>query len=912
MTLFGLLRREFRHSRWPSILLAAIVLVVSALLCAWPRAVDAMYTADLRQSVSELAGSQQVARAFSPATPPLEDFDSSLEGAEDQSLTDEALARLLADQAQPLASVLGQGQWTTMAVESSVLGPLPEGIRELILNYAADPRALEHIELVDGSLPGPAPTEHGGEPIELLLSRDTAESAQWSVGEERAISVLISGPDGNEDNPVREQPVVLSGIYEPKDRDSAYWSLNNTLLSAAEEYNPDTGTAVDATAFIAPDAFPLTILMVDRSQTSYWYPMATESLSARTAPQVEAQLREFLGTPQSVPAVFPPETTVVFGSETPDAIADATQRAASTNQILALLASGPLGVCLATAALAVRLLIERRRSALALVSARGASDWQVRGSLALDGLILGIPAAALGALAAILLVPVPFTLGHVAWAVAAALVPAALMALQHRGGTQARGDLAPLTGNRWRLSAESAVVVLAVVATMLLFQRGIAQGTLSYGEVDPLLSATPLLIALAVCVLVLRLYPVPLDWIARVRRRGSGLVGFLGASRAVRSPGAGLVPVLALIVGLAVVLFSGVLLSTFREGVTDAAQADVGADLRIQGPPFSTEQVDEIRGLDGVETVAAVTDLSTVRAETSGRQTKDVNLLAANPSAMRDAQQDLAGAFPAELLTALEEPASDDALPVVVSPALELEEGTAIELRYRGTSVDVEVVGIGPEDSVFTSASNWMLIGQDAINSVEERTFEPSVLLAGLDDGADPQAVMASVQDVAATQVLQQTPEQYVERTLGSASGFGLQLGLWAVIVSMVVLCSLTIVMTSVVNAPARNRLISLLRTLGFPPRRDGALLLWELGPIAAAAVFAGTALGLMLPFIILDSIDLSAFTGGENEPGLAVNPLLVAGLVAGFLVVVLASLAAAVAAGRRQRLASVLRMTDS
>lgn len=909
MSLYRLLRREFRHSRSPSVLVASIVLVVSALLCAWPRAVDSMYTADLQESVSELAGSQQAVRAFSTSFPPLEDFNRTFDEPDDGGSTGNALAGIREDLAQPLASILGEGRWLATGVDSSI-GPLPEGIRELVLNYAVDVQALDHIDLVEGELPGPPPDEYGEEPVEILLSQDSAASAKWEVGEERNVAVLLRASD-DEGLDAREQPVVLSGIYVPKDADSPYWSLNNTLLSAAEDFNPDTGTAVNATAFVSPAAFPFLSRAFDHAQTSYWYPVATDSLTAGTAPQTAAQLREFLGTPQTVPAAFPTAPTVVFGSETPDVMAEATQRAASTNQILALLASGPLGVCLATAALAVRLLLERRRGALALASARGASEWQLRRSLALDGLLLGIPAAALGALAAFILVPVPFSPGHVTWAVLAAFVPAALMALQHRDGASTRQDLVTSSRNRWRAGAEAAVVVLAAMATVLLTQRGLVQGELEYGEVDPLLSATPLLIALAVCVLVLRLYPVPLEWFARARRRGPGLVGFLGASRAVRSPGAGLVPVLALIVGLAVVLFSGVLLSTFREGVTDAAQADVGADLRIQGPPFSTEQVEQIRSVDGVASVAPVTDLGTLRAEIGGRQTKDVNLLATDPDAMLGVQENLAGAFPPALLNALDG-ATSGALPVVASPALELEEGTALELRYRGITVDVEVVGVGPEDVVFSASSTWMLIGEEAIGSVEERTFEPYVLLANLHDDAGSPTVQEAVADIAGQPILQQTPEQQVQQTLESASGRGLQVGLWAVIGAMAVLCSLTIVMTSVVNAPARNRLIALLRTLGFPPRRDGALMLWELGPITGAAVLAGTALGLVLPLVILGAIDLSAFTGGAMEPALALNPLLLLGLLVGFVVVVLVSVAGAVAAGRRQRLAAVLRMTDT
>ncbi|SDH43497.1 putative ABC transport system permease protein [Arthrobacter subterraneus] len=908
MTLYRLLHRQFRRSRWPSVLLASIVLVVSALLCAWPRAVDAMYTADLRESVAELAGSQQAVRAFSSAFPPAEDLNRTFTEAEDGGRTADALTDIREGLAQPLASVLGEGRWLATGVGSRVT-PLPEGIRELILNYAADMQALEHLELREGELPGPPPAEYGGEPVEILLSQASAESARWQVGEERNITVLLRGSADGDSREVREQPVVLSGTYAAKDPGSPYWSLNNSLLTAAEDFNPDTGTAVNATAFISPAAFPFLAPAVDHVQTSYWYPVSTDTLTAGTAGQTAAQLRELLGTPQHVPAAVSPGPTVVFGSETPAAMADATQRAASTHQILALLASGPLGVCVATAALAVRLLLERRRGALALASARGAGDLQLRGALALDGLLIGVPAAALGALAAFLLVPVPFSPAHLLWPVLAAFLPAVLMAVQHRPEVQTRQDLTSSARNRWRVSAEAAVVVLAVTATILLTGRGLVRGSLEYGEVDPLLSATPLLIALAVGVLVLRLYPLPLQEFARIRRRSPGLVGFLGASRAVRAPGAGLVPVLALVVGLAVVLLSGVLLSTFREGVTAAAESRVGADLRIQGPPFDGDQVEQIRSVEGVASVAAVTDLGRLRTETGGRQTKDVDLHAVSPDALLGVQEDLSGAFPADVLNALSERASGDALPVVVSPALELEEGTTLELRYRGMYVEAEVVGTGPAEVVFSSSTAWALVDEATIGAVEERTFQPSVLLVDLHDDAG--SVTDAVAEIAGGPVLQQTPGEQVERVLASASGRGLQLGLWVVIGAMAVLCSLTVVMTAVVNAPARNRLIALLRTLGFPQRRDGALMLWELGPMTGAAMLAGTMLGLLLPLVILGALNLSAFTGGSVEPALALHPGLLLGLMAGFLLVVAASVVGAVTAGRRQRLAAVLGGTD-
>nr|WP_239537285.1 FtsX-like permease family protein [Arthrobacter roseus] len=117
--------------------------------------------------------------------------------------------------------------------------------------------------------------------------------------------------------------------------------------------------------------------------------------------------------------------------------------------------------------------------------------------------------------------------------------------------------------------------------------------------------------------------------------------------------------------------------------------------------------------------------------------------------------------------------------------------------------------------------------------------------------------------------------------------------------------------MTTLVNAPGRNRLIALLRTLGFPPSRDRGLLLWELIPPAVVALVVGAGVGLLLPTIVMQAVDLRIFTGGPLPVGLAPDPVLLGLFLGGFVLVVLGSVAAAVAVGRRQRIAAVLRIGE-
>ncbi|GAA1122898.1 ABC transporter permease [Arthrobacter flavus] len=915
MKLFFLLRRQFRRYRGPSILLAVIVLAVSALLTLWPRAIDDMFAKDLRQTMGNATGSQRDFIGYLSAPPPLTDLNTGFADANPGATFQlrSMLAEIRDGLPEPLHSVTGEARWVVAGYGAIVRGPFPTGIASVELNYAAGPAFLDHIDLVHGVLPGPLSLESADtDPLEILLSVNSADAAGWEIGEERAAGVRrLYG----EAAPPPDRPLVLTGTFTPKDADNPYWSINTSILNAVEEVNPNTGTLVTATAVVSPDAFAPTFGQTERTQTTMWLPLDGSSLDAASAPLVEAQLRQAVGSPRPIPNSTMISQTAQFNSGAPALIAESTQRAASTNQILALLASGPLGVCLATAAVAVRLVYDRRRTAIALAGARGASAAQLRTILGMEGLAIGLPSALLGTLLATALIPVPLNLLHFGWAAGAALVPALLLALPHPTPSlrQNRGDLAPRSLHRWRLAAEGLTLGLAVTATTLLFQRGLDQRGVELGTVDPLLAATPLLIALAACVVVLRLYPLPLARYAKRQQRRPGLVGFLGAARAVRAPGGGLLAVLTLIVGLGVVIFAGILLSTFRAGVTAAAQYEVGADLRVQGSLMSTGTVDQIRSLDGVEELAGITDLGQLRvsADDAGENTL-VRVLAVDPSELRTVQRGSAGAFPAALLSKLEQPAPAGALPVVVSGAVGLELGGTGTLGYRDSSRAIDVVGVGPPSTPLASGSNWMLVSTKAVNALEERTFDPSVVFIRLAPGIDDGSIQAQLVDLVPTPILVQTPTQFEDQTLQSPSGLGLQTGLWTVITAMGVLCALTILMTAVVNAPARNHLVALLRTLGFPRNRDGAVLLWELGPVAGAALVMGTILGFAFPVILLDSIDLAVFTGGEFQPAARVDLALTAGLLGGFVGVTALAIAVAVVMGRRQRIAIVLRMTDS
>ncbi|BDZ55609.1 hypothetical protein GCM10025870_26820 [Agromyces marinus] len=106
--------------------------------------------------------------------------------------------------------------------------------------------------------------------------------------------------------------------------------------------------------------------------------------------------------------------------------------------------------------------------------------------------------------------------------------------------------------------------------------------------------------------LVLRAYPIPLTFLVGRMARRTGLVPFLGAARALRDPAAGLVPVLAVVVGTSVAVASTVVLSTLDHGIRATSEHRIGADVVIAGGPLTGDQLEAMSATDGVAALAPV------------------------------------------------------------------------------------------------------------------------------------------------------------------------------------------------------------------------------------------------------------------------------------------------------------------
>ena len=85
----------------------------------------------------------------------------------------------------------------------------------------------------------------------------------------------------------------------------------------------------------------------------------------------------------------------------------------------------------------------------------------------------------------------------------------------------------------------------------------------------------------------------------------------------------------------------------------------------------------------------------------------------------------------------------------------------------------------------------------------------------------------------------------------------------------------------------------------------------WEVGPVTVVAVVVGALLGALLPFVVLQGIDLRAFTAGDAQPAVAYDPWLITAVLAGSVLVTAAAAAAASRIGNRVNAARAMRKEE-
>lgn len=884
-----LLLRTVRADASTSVLVAVLTLLVAVVAGLIPRAMDQLATSDLHYSAAQLSDPLRDVKgaleSFPGGPDPGSNADAQDEVQNIYGRLEAALDDWRSEQRQPLRGILQDPHFVVrMADRTAAQAPAgmsPPG--NLWLRAAADPDYLEHIEIVEGDAPkAPAADDSGGSaPMDIVLSVATAKTMRLAVGDVLSTDALGS--------------VRISGLFALKDADGDYWSNTPSVSDAAIFDDGNRTPDYTGTGFIAPTALAPIVDSGANLTTTMWYPIAADAVTPENAQAVAAGIRGVNQNQLSVPSDLPGLTALVsMRSHLDEAIDASLARVAATVALLSICASGPIGVVIAVFALGVRAVVERRASVIALASARGASPRQLRGTAALEGLVLGVPAALAGA--AIAAVILPHAGGPGAWVVPLLFgcVPAVLFAVL--GGRRAfrttRRDLSARARGGIRFAVAAGVIVLAGLAAFLLVRRG----RISAPGVDPLLALTPLLLALAASVIALWVLPPALHAAAAIARRGRGLVGFIGSARSLRDPALGVAATLSVVVGISVAVFSSVVLTTVDSAAQTQAETIVGADVRASGTIFTAAQQRAVADIDDVATVAPIAEAGRFSLGLNGR-TEDATVLLTDPASLHALRPEV----PADLGTKV-----SGRVPIAISGDFSVPREVGDDLMLGST--EVRVVGVVPVESGLPGQAPWVLADQAFAIDFGQSSFTPSTLLIDVRADADAARVATAVRKAVPAAVVDDVDSQ-VAAVRAVPTAAGLRATLIGAMLAGALLAAVAVFAGSVTASASRSISIGMLRTMGMSPRESLGLVAWEIVPVVAVGVVVGTALGLAMPSLVIATTDLSGFTGDTSTVHVTPDPVQLALVLLVFLVVTGIATVLALLTARRATPATTVKM---
>jgi putative ABC transport system permease protein len=699
---------------------------------------------------------------------------------------------------------------------------------------------------------------------DLVTWLDGAAPAGQPEGDARVLQVGVSdrvaartGLTAGSRFPLSEKvDVEVTGVFVAADPEADVWAGHDDVL-APRPASPASGEAAKIALLVSDASLPDLLGVPGRNVvTTYRFPVDPERLTAPATAAVETAVARLYANTISLTSNDGRTPTLTTTLDTVLHAVDGRLAASRAQAALLIVGLGTAGAL--ALVLAARLLVLRREPLLLAERARGASVASVGLRALVETVPLAVIAAALGAGGAQLLVPD----GRGSWVVACLVVAAAVVApavwsaiLVSRAWTGRRlpanrADRERLLGRRRarRVVVELVLVAVAAAALVSVRSRGLTQTRT--GDVDPLLAATPVLLAAAATVVAVRLLPPLLRGMSRGAARRRGLVPVVATARAARTAGTA-VPLLTLTVSVALVVFCATTAVTVRGGQDRAADITVGAQVRIDGPRLRPTDVESLRSAPGVTAVAGAVELG---RRTFGEDAAyDVRLVAVDAADLARTRTAHGLPVPAGLATLGED--TGDTVRVLATPDVATA-ATLVEPQVRvvDATVRVDVVGTvdevapvpgGGTDTAAAAAAPTVLADWARLSAVAgEELKVQSIWVDG--PGAAEAVRAAGFGDGDGITVTQRDP--WLREWQASPFNAGLLALLVLTGLALAGYAVVALVLTVVGTARERARTVSALRTQGLDARTAGALTFGELAPLAVTAVLLGSVIGMGVP----------------------------------------------------------------
>ncbi|MFG2910456.1 hypothetical protein ACGF13_36100 [Kitasatospora sp. NPDC048286] len=913
-------RTRLRAMPLAALLTAALAFVTVFLAAAFPRLADRGADTALQQFTRSLGANVTNLEVTSGTAPgdtatELETLQQKLDAQIGQRLPLSPVGRVFGTRVKNERSIFNPGYTRFSPNASPMLG----------LFYLHG--LTDRVTLTAGTWPGPAPADG---PLPIVLSQQAAEAIGIKIGD-----VIESGTDG----PVPLRSTV-TGLYRVNDPQDPFWEGLGCPARACLGLKGDEAWYWTS-GFV--DGGSLTALSRWGSVGQNFWRLPVDAGSLR-ADQLD-RTRQAIGSYTAGPGMTSLIDTTLRAdlhatSLMPDVLSRATDRYQAAAPLGAIGPAGVAGVAVVVLCLAAALSTDRRTAELRLLQARGGSRSGVLLRLLGEGTVTVLPAAVLGTVLALVLLPTPRWVDPVLVALAVTLL--AILAFPARAALLWRRPRA--AGGRRRVVGELAVLAVTAAAVAEVRRRGVGHPG---GGVDPLLVAAPLLLAVSGGLLLARIEPVVVGWLAALAARGRGLVGFLGLVRAARDDSGrrrpSVLPLLALLIAVTATGFGATVLDTVDHSRTRAGRIATGGDVSVGIPVYAnlpeafTKEAGELPGVRAA-TGAWIEERATFIG--GDRDTTDAILVVVEPGAYAEISRTVGvgGYDPAKLAAA--PGGKDSPVPALFSQDLAKRlTGGAPQVRTpSGSQMTTSVAGIVtatpalpdpgkpfvvvpagpatehlPELKRATRVNKWFAVGDvdpDRVRALlRERGIGSSTQVSGI-------AKLINDEATAAGRTSSGLPPGYVvhssrEKTAALADD-PVQLAagrlFWYAGLAAAGFALLAVLLTLLRAAPDRTAVLARLRTMGLRPRQGLALIIAEALPQTLAAAVGGGLIAVAAVALLGGAFDLSALVGatvGETlTPALLPVLLPTAGLT---LVVCLGVVLETLVAGRRQ-IASELR----
>ena len=888
--------RRFRDGR-PAVLgLVLLVLITAACAALTPRLMDRFGDEALRGEVAQATPFQRNIQLVQERR-----YEAAQDGDQLSTVADEG-ERLERQMPGRISDLFSDRAYIVDSFRWSILNDTPD---PSFIRLRIQQHAMDRVRFVEGRPPTAATrtiTEDRPDPepdaeitvLEVALSTSSLQAIGLKVGD--TISMRPDETDRlvGRGGAIENGAVDIVGSFEVVDPAAPYWNDDTALAQPSIRTLGGDSRLIDVTALISPEAYGALLsgtgLNHDPFRYTWQYFVDRDRLESERLSSLLTELRRLESTFPSTGGNAVEAGTALRSGLLP-LLAAEQARWKSAVAVLTVVGLGPAAVGVAALALIGIFVMQRRRAALALGRARGASSGQLLAAVAIEGLVISLPPAVLAVGFAMLVVRTgPASVTVVAAAVVAVITTLLLVgagastAISAPHGPAREAPAVRRPGPR-RLAIEGLVVVLAAGGAYLLRERGVsgASSTSALGGADPLVALVPALAGIAAGIVAVRLLPVPmaiLSWIAAHRR---DLVPVLALRRVTRG-GTGGAVLIVLMAAATIGTFAGATLVHLDRAADAVAWQEIGAPYRVSSPTPLPASFDP-SVLPGVEASAGQFQVSSLVAD----RFLPLQLVAIDAPAYAAVVRGTGGEadLPRAMLGQAAEP-----LPAIVSPELTtgaqgVGVGGQFALVIEGYRVTFRVVEIRDTFPAMAANQAFVIVSRDQLRALRGGAGLRSSTAAYLkapDGAAD--AIRTALARAAPGAKL----ESRAERTASIRTSpivQALTAGVLSAALVAFAYAALAVSAALALTGAARAVEVAHLRTLGLTRREALGLVVVEHGPTIVVAFGAGVALGIGLFALLRESLGLTALVGGSVDVAVGIEPIQLLAVLIAIVIIV-------------------------